>query len=298
MLTGIEENLEIARRLEEVARLLDAQGANHFRIEAYRRCARTLRNLPKSVSEIIDKDGMEGLQQLPGVGESLARAIYQMSTRRTLPMLERLRGESDPVALLATVPGIGRYLAERIHEDLGIDSLEDLEAAAYDGRLSIIEAIGEKRLAGIRDSLAGRLGRIRKRVTNDDISKPPVSEILDVDREYRSKAARGQLLKIAPRRFNPDGNAWLPILHTNRGSRHYTALFSNTALAHRMNKTQDWLVVYNDNGKHEGQCTVVTAYRGKLIGKRIVKGRETECEFFYDKNQEEASANFEMSIMH
>jgi hypothetical protein len=60
-------------------------------------------------------------------------------------------------------------------------------------------------------------------------SKSCLTELLDVDREYREKAAAGTLRLIAPRRFNPTGEAWLPVLHTRRGQRRYTALFSNTA---------------------------------------------------------------------
>jgi putative hydrolase len=103
-----------------------------------------------------------------------------------------------------------------------------------------------------------------------------VAEILGVDREYREKAARGELVTIAPRRFNPSREAWLPILHTTRGNRHYTALFSNTALAHRLNRTHDWVVIYWDDGIGERQCTVITAEYGALRGLRIVRGRERE----------------------
>ena len=83
-------------------------------------------------------------------------------------------------------------------------------------------------------------------------------------------------MKIAPRRFNPPHVAWLPVLHTIRGRRHYTALFSNTALAHRLNRTDDWVVIYWDDGRGERQCTVVTAKGGSLEGRRVVRGRETE----------------------
>ncbi len=200
-------------------------------------------------------------------------------------MLDRIRGKSDPVTLIATVPGIGHYLAKKIHHDLGIDSLEDLEAAAYDGRLRNIEGIGEKRLAGIRDSLATRLGRIRRSSVNVDELRPSVETILSIDREYHTKAEKGLLTTIAPRRFNPERIAWLPILHSSRGPWHFTALFSNTPRAHQMNKTHDWLVVYYDNDNHEGQATVVTAYKGKLTGKRIVRGRENECEAFYEQQK-------------
>ena len=97
-----------------------------------------------------------------------------------------------------------------------------------------------------------------------------------MDEEYRTKAAAGQLKTIAPRRFNPQGEAWLPILHTTRGERHYTALFSNTPRAHRLGATRDWVVLYWDGGPGEGQATVITARRSPLAGQRIVRGREDE----------------------
>jgi putative hydrolase len=104
-----------------------------------------------------------------------------------------------------------------------------------------------------------------------------VAELLDVDREYREKAAAGQLERIAPRRFNPTGEAWLPVLHTRRGTRRYTALFSNTARAHDAGTTRDWVVLYHDDGLGEGRHTVITAAFGPLRGRRVVAGRETEC---------------------
>jgi putative hydrolase len=191
-------------------------------------------------------------------------------------MLDRLRGESDPMKILATVPGIGRSLADRLHHDFGIETLEDLEAAAHDGRLHRW-GIGSKRLAGIRDSLAQRLSRIRPPSTTAGPDTPSIEEILDVDREYRDKAKANLLVRIAPRRFNPDRVAWLPILHTERGPRHYTALFSNTARAHRLGKTDDWVVIYCDGADGERRWTVITAEYGPLHGRRIVRGREREC---------------------
>ncbi len=271
----VDLNEDVAGRLEEVARLLAAQGANRFRVHAYERAAETVRRLPRPVSEILEQRGLDGLRALPGVGESIARAIRDLLTRGRLAMLERLRGESDPTKLLASVPGIGRELSDRLYRDLGIETLEDLEAAAHDGRLEQVLGFGPKRLAGIRDSLAHRLERVKPPATErSDV--PPVEEILDVDREYREKAAAGTLVKIAPRRFNPSHVAWLPVLHTTRRARHYTALFSNTALAHRIGRTDDWVVIYWDAGRGERQCTVVTADRGSLEGRRVVRGREAE----------------------
>jgi hypothetical protein len=197
-------------------------------------------------------------------------------------MLDRLRGESDPIALLQTVPGIGTVTAERAHDELGIETLEELEIAAHDGRLARTLGLGEKRIAGIRDSLASRLGSIKRSAAVGPLQdQPSVNEILDVDREYRQKSDQGLLPVIAPRRFNPQHQKWLPILHTHRGDRHYTAQFSNTPRAHQLNKTRDWVVIYSDGAGRERQCTVITAMYGPLAGRRIVRGREEECSSHY-----------------
>lgn len=275
-------NARVAGRLDEVAGILQDQGANPYRVRAYRRAAETLRRLESPAAELLAEGGLPRLQELSGIGESLARSIRDLVATGRLPMLDRLRGQADPLALLASVPGIGRRTAERLHHDLGIDSLEELEAAAHDGRLASVAGFGEKRLAGVRDSLAQRLGRVRKPpagpASGDD---PGVEEVLDVDREYRERAAAGTLRRIAPRRLNPSGEAWLSILHTSRGDRHYTALYSNTPRAHRMGATRDWVVLYFDGPLGERQATVITSRRGPLTGLRIVRGREPECAAHY-----------------
>lgn len=275
------QNIEIARRLEEVADLLETQRANPFRVQAYRRAALSVRHLARPLAEIWETGGETGLRAVTGVGERLGTALRILISTGRLPMLDRLRGETDPVALLESVPGIGPRLAERLHQEFEIDSLEDLETAAHDGRLSDLAGIGKKKLAGISDTLAARLGRVRREGRLDEHDAPSVDELLDVDCEYREKASAAQLPKIAPRRFNPQGEAWLPILHTQRGERHYTALYSNTARAHETGRVRDWVVLYFDAGVHELQATVITSQRGPLAGKRIVRGRETECEAFY-----------------
>lgn len=271
------ENGRIASRLDEVAALLEEQGANPFRVGAYRKAADTIRQLGWPVSELLKTEGVEGLDRLPGIGPRLSRAIETLVSTGRLPMLDRLRGEADPTRLLASVPGIGPALADRLHHDLHIATLEDLEAAASDGRLENLAGLGPKRLAGIRDSLASRLGRVRAPAPGRADGVPSVVELLDVDREYRDASDSGKLPRIAPRRFNPAGEAWLPILHTRRGPRHYTALFSNTARAHELGRTHDWVVLYCDGARGERQWTVVTETKGALCGRRVVRGRENEC---------------------
>ena len=106
---------------------------------------------------------------------------------------------------------------------------------------------------------------------------PDVGTLLAIDAEYRRKAETGLLHTIAPRRFNPEHEAWLPVMHVRREGRPFTALYSNTERAHYLHRTHDWVVIFYG----DGQCTVVTEYRGALAGRRVVRGREPECLAYY-----------------
>jgi hypothetical protein len=269
------DNQRIAERLREAAALLEAQDASPFRVGAYRRAADLVAAAERPLREVFDAEGREGLQALPRIGAGISSAIAEMLITGRWSQLERLRGGAEPEALLRSVPGIGRELSRSIHDALQVDTLEALEIAAHDGRLEGLPMVGPRRAAAIRASLASMLGR---RASHTAAELPGVELLLDVDREYRDKAAAGTLKMIAPRRFNPEGKAWLAVLHTRRGDWHFTALFSNTARAHELKRTRDWVVIYYYDGEHrEGQCTVVTQGRGARAGERVVRGREAEC---------------------
>jgi DNA polymerase (family X) len=113
------------------------------------------------------------------------------------------------------------------------------------------------------------------------VNLPGVDLLLDVDREYREKAAAGLLQKIAPRLFNPGNEAWLPVLHTRFGPWRFTALYSNTERAHDLYRTHDWVVIHFDDDESQGRSTVVTEYHGALKGRRVVRGRERESAAHY-----------------
>jgi hypothetical protein len=279
------DNAAIAERLSRVADLLEEQGANQYRVQAWRGGAATIRRLPRPAAELLHDEGLSGLVALPGIGDALARAVRELVETGRLATLERLEGQADPVARLASVAGLGPTLAQRVHDALGIESLEELEAAAHDGRLAALPGFGPKRVAAVRDTLAARLRSRRRATPSTEPALPPVSELLHVDAEYRARAEAGDLPRIAPRRFNPRRERWLPVLHTTRGegeaARHYTALYSNTARAHELGRTHDWVVLYCDGRDGERQSTVVTGTRGALEGLRVVRGRERECAAHY-----------------
>lgn len=285
-------NEEIASRLDEVADLLEAHSANIYRIRAYRSAASLLRGMAVPVEQLLKSQGIEGLEKLPGIGQSLAHAIEQLAVTGRLGLLERLRGHSEPERMFRTVAGIGPGLAHEIHSVLGIETLQELEKCTQDGRLATVPGMGSKRLRSISESLAGRFRRDAnppKKQPRFSSEGPPVSEILDVDREYQKKARSGSLPRIAPKHFNPTGESWLPVLHTQRGMRHYTALYSNTARAHELGTMKDWVIIYRDDKGGRGQWTVVTGRFGENAGRRIVRGREQECSQYYSKTSAQLS---------
>jgi DNA polymerase (family X) len=272
------ENERIAGKLREAADILQAQRANPFRVRAYRRAADGVASLDVELGDVLARRGVEGLLALPGIGPGIAAAINELMRTGRWSQLERLRGTLDPERLFRSVPGVGPILARRIHEALAIDTLEALETATHDGRLAGVPGIGPRRAAMVRAQLATLLGRGRSRAA----SEPSVEALLDVDEEYRRRAAAGRLRKIAPRRFNPTREAWLPVLHTERNDWRFTVLFSNTAQAHQLERTRDWVVVYfHTDAGPEGQRTVVSETKGPLVGRRVVRGREPECQAHY-----------------
>lgn len=280
----MSENEAIAQRFEFIAGMLESQEANPYRVQAYRSAAQTLHDLERGVREVAETEGVRGLEKLPGIGKSLSRAILEFLSTGHMSAIERMRGRADAVSLIASLPGIGPELAERIYEHLGVETLEELEMAARDNDLSEVPGFGRKRIRGVMDALAGRLGPRRRRGAEEEF-RPDIGELLDVDREYREKAEANRLRTIAPRRFNPTGEAWLPVLNTRRENVFYTALFSNTPRAHELGRTHDWVVIYYDSPEGGGQSTVVTGKSGALKDKRVVRGRERECAEHYERRR-------------
>ena len=278
-------NQDIAHDLLEIASLLEEQRANTFRISAYRNAANVIIKLPQPVSEIVKHQGFKGLVDLPGIGEGIARSIYEYVALGRMSRLESLKGGHDPIALFETIPGVGPKLAHRIIEQLHIDSLESLEVAAHNKRLEKVPGFSPRKVAMVQAWLAQVLGRQRPRLQpQEPFAEPSVELILQVDRQYRKKVRDADLPMIAPKRFNPDAKAWLPVMHMTKQGWHFTALFSNTARAHQLNRTHDWVVIYfYDDKDHESQHTVVTETHGALTGQRVVRGRESECREYYAK---------------
>ncbi len=266
------KNEAIALRLDEYASQLENEAANLYRARAYRRAAEVVRSLDRPLKSLLEEQGTAGLEALPGIGTSLAFALEAVVRTGELRTLRRVDAHRAPDLQLTSLPGIGAQLAQRIEERIGVKSLEELEAAARAGRLAEV-GIGPKRARGILEALAGRASLLGQPVANE----PAVEELLALDEEYRRQVADGSLPTIRPRQCNEGNEKWLPVWRLERAGWRYRVLHSNTALAHRLGTTHDWVVLYFEDEERSGQRTVVTETRGELRGERVVRGREGEC---------------------
>jgi len=159
-----------------------------------------------------------------------------------------------------------------MHQHRGIVGLEEVPGVGPHIARVVRHLFTHHRLP----SLAALLDSEARAPVGEPARQPSIEELLDVDCEYREKAAAGELSLIAPQRFNPSGDRWLPVLHTRRGLRRYTALYSNTERAHRLGRSRDWVVLYAQDATGEYQYTVITSTHGALRGHRVVAGRERQ----------------------
>ncbi len=146
------ENREIAAAFDKLGELLEFQGANPFRVRAYRNAARRLRDLGEPLAEMVERG--DDVRQIDGIGEDLALKIHTLLTTGKLPQLEELEAQIPRgVLALMRVPGMGPKKAAMLHEQLGIESLEDLRQACLDHRVRGLKGFGAKTeealLAGI-----------------------------------------------------------------------------------------------------------------------------------------------------
>jgi DNA polymerase (family 10) len=135
------ENVELSQVFEEVADLLEIQGANPFRVRAYRSAARTIRDS----SEPLAGKAEEQLVSLGGIGKDLAGKIQTIVATGDLPLLQELRGEV-PAGLRAmlNIPNVGPKRALTLYKRLKIQSLDELRQACNDCRLRSLDGFGAK----------------------------------------------------------------------------------------------------------------------------------------------------------
>jgi DNA polymerase (family X) len=263
-------NYEIAQHLRAQAGQLEMRDGNMYRVRAYRQAAAAIAHWPRPLSEILEARGRQGIEAIPGVGARLAYSIEGLLTTGAWRTLSGDDGRTPLDELLTTIPGVGTGLARRLREELQIGSLEDLNQAARDGKLRAV-GVGDKRLRGIQDALTVRL--TPSQPPTPISGEPAAADLLAVDEEFRRLHQDRLTLSN-----DHDGRPrLLPVLAVRRNGWLLRAQPADTALAHRMHTTHDWVVIQFRNEQCSGKRTVVTENRGSQRGQRVVRGRENEC---------------------
>lgn len=146
------ESSRIAQILDEMGTLLEVKGENPFRCRAYHTAAQTLRGLPSDLSDML----AEGtLAETPGIGDTMLKKIVELATTGRLESYEKLRQSTPPglVALLR-VPGLGPKKIKLLYDELKVESLGDLRAAAESNRIAVLKGFGEKTQVKILEGIS------------------------------------------------------------------------------------------------------------------------------------------------
>lgn len=147
------KNEFIAVQFELLADLLEIQGANPFRIRAYRNAARTISSTSESLSDLVATE--QDLTQFAGIGKDLAKQIEEITTKGQHSALEELRKQIPGGVLdMLRIPGVGPKKVSVFFNELGLKSLEDLKAACEAGRLSKLKGFGKKTEESILANIA------------------------------------------------------------------------------------------------------------------------------------------------
>ncbi len=142
---------KIAEVLEEIAVLLELQGANPFRIRAYRNAARSLLNTDRNLKDLIQE---KKLTDLEGIGKDLAEKITLLATKKRLPFYEKLK-KSTPQGILKLIqiPGLGPKKVKTLYQKLRIQSIKDLKKACLAGKIAKLKGFGKKTEQNILDAI-------------------------------------------------------------------------------------------------------------------------------------------------
>lgn len=138
-------NLDIARIFDEIADILELKGENPFRIRAYRRAARTIETLTQDLKVLAERGGVAELRKIPGIGEGIAKKIVEIAQTGDCEKHRALKREvPEGLVELLAIPRVGPKTIAKLHQELGISSVADLEAAAKAHKIAGLPGLGPK----------------------------------------------------------------------------------------------------------------------------------------------------------
>lgn len=149
-------NLDIARELDALADLLEIQGANHFRIRAYRNAVNTVKSSSRSLAAMVEAG--EDLTELPDIGDSVAKHIEELVRDGTIARMEEITKEYPrSLAELGRLEGLGPKKVRKVFEELGVRTVEDLQEALDAGEIEKLEGFGKKSAEKLRAAVVDHL---------------------------------------------------------------------------------------------------------------------------------------------
>jgi DNA polymerase (family 10) len=147
-------NESIARRFYRLAALMEIRGDDPFRLRSYRNAAEAIEVWPTSLKEIVETEGIEGLQTIPGVGKAIAGKVVELLNRGSFDAWDRLTAETpESVLELVEVPGIGPKTAALLHQRFKVSSREELKNFIAAGGLEKVDGIGPKTAERIKEAV-------------------------------------------------------------------------------------------------------------------------------------------------
>ncbi len=149
------DNAAIARRFYRLAALMEVRDDDPFRWRSYRNAAEAIEVWPTPLKEIAEKEGIAGLQEIPGVGKAIAGKVIDLLKKGTFDAWDRLVAETPETVLdLLELPGIGPKTAALLHQRFKVSSLADLKAFVDGGGLELVDGIGAKTAEKIKEALS------------------------------------------------------------------------------------------------------------------------------------------------
>jgi len=170
---------ELADLFEKMADILEFKSENPFKISAYRKASRILRDLTQDIEEVA---GRGELKKIPGIGEGISQKIEEyLKTGKVSKFEEVKRGVSDELIAMMDIPGMGPKTLALIHKERGVGNLSQLEKAVEDGSLIGLPGMGEKKVENIRRGI--QLLKQSKGRMNLGMAFPVAKRIVEALRE-------------------------------------------------------------------------------------------------------------------
>lgn len=183
-------NSDIVDKFHQVADLLEIEGANPFRVRAYRKAARTVGNLSRRVEDLLEEG--KDLTELSGIGEDLSAKIREIVETGTLQQLEELTQRTPPdLSRMLTISGLGPKRVAAIYESLGVKNLDQLQAAARKGEIQSLDGLGPKTEEKILQDLQERGDKDERMLLSvaEEFTGPLVDYLQGLDQVNRVEVA-------------------------------------------------------------------------------------------------------------